>query len=112
MPTSTRDPWQALADPTRRAVYARVSRGACSVTEIAGDLPVSRPAVSQHLKVLLDARLVDVRRHGRQQLYRPRAEGLDVLRRELDGFWNAALLTFRQLAEASYEPTATEGEPR
>lgn len=105
-----RDPWQALADPTRRAVLARVARGPCSVTEIAGELPVSRPAVSQHLKVLLDARLVDVRRHGRLQVYRPRAEGLDVLRRELDTFWRSALLTFKDVAEATYDASSPANE--
>ncbi|MEN5074221.1 metalloregulator ArsR/SmtB family transcription factor [Isoptericola cucumis] len=113
METSTVDPWHALADPTRREVFARVARGQGSVTEIARDLPVSRPAVSQHLRVLLDARLVDVRRQGRERLYQPRLSGLDGLRRELDSYWNQTLSTFKDVAEQAYEPTAAppEGAP-
>ena len=79
------DPWSALADPTRRTVFARVAAGPCSVTEIARDLPVSRPAVSQHLRVLLDAHLVDVRKQGRERLYRPRPDGLADLTAHVGG---------------------------
>ena len=82
--TPSASPWQALADPMRRKVLARVARGPCSVTEIARDLPVSRPAVSQHLRVLLDAQLVDVRRQGRLRVYEVRANVLQRLRQELD----------------------------
>lgn len=102
MPSMTADPWQALADPTRRRVFARVAGGPCSVTEIARDLPVSRPAVSQHLRVLLDARLVDVRQQGRLRVYGMRPDGLDQLRRELDSFWRATLTSFKDLAERTY----------
>jgi len=101
------DPWQALGDPTRRKVFARVVHGCRSVGEITRDLPVSRPAVSQHLRVLLDARLVDVRKNGRLRLYTPRAEGLEQLRRELESYWSRTLSTFKDVAEASYSaPTA------
>ncbi|MFL6142156.1 MAG: ArsR/SmtB family transcription factor [Labedaea sp.] len=110
MVTSTADPWQALADPTRRRVFARVAGGPCSVTEIARDLPVSRPAVSQHLRVLLDARLVDVRPQGRLRLYQMRAGGLDQLRRELDSYWRTTLTRFKDVAERTYPPTATTAE--
>jgi DNA-binding transcriptional ArsR family regulator len=110
MVTSTADPWQALADPTRRRVFARVVGGPCSVTEIARDLPVSRPAVSQHLRVLLDARLVDVQQQGRMRLYEMRAGGLDEMRRELDSYWRKTLTNFKDLAERTYPPTA-EGAP-
>lgn len=96
------DPWYALADPTRRTVFARVASGPCSVTEIARQLPVSRPAVSQHLRVLLDAGLVDVRKQGRERLYRPRPDGLERMRRELDTYWTQALTTFKHLAEQAY----------
>lgn len=96
------DPWYALADPTRRRVYGRVVAGPCSVTEIARELPVSRPAVSQHLKVLLDSGLVDVRRQGRERLYRPRPGGLSELRQELEAYWVQTLTTFKSLAEQSY----------
>jgi DNA-binding transcriptional ArsR family regulator len=105
MVTSTADPWQALADPTRRSVFARVAGGPCSVTEIARDLPVSRPAVSQHLRVLLDARLVDVHQQGRLRVYEVRPDGLDELRSELDFYWRSALTRFKDLAERTYEPT-------
>ena len=92
-----------MADPTRRKVLARVAAGPCSVTEIASDLPVSRPAVSQHLRVLLEAQLVDVRREGRERFYRPRHEGLETMRRELESYWTQALTTFKGLAERSYQ---------
>lgn len=113
MVTSTADPWQALADPTRRRVLARVADGPCSVTEIARDLPVSRPAVSQHLRVLLEARLVDVHQQGRMRMYEMRPEGLEQLRRELDSFWNKTLTRFKDVAEQTYRPASTtvEGNP-
>lgn len=107
METSTADPWHALADPTRRKVFARVAHGQCSVTEIARGLPVSRPAVSQHLRVLLDARLVDVHQQGRERLYRPRLSGLEGLRRELESYWSQTLSAFKDVAEQSYEPSTT-----
>jgi DNA-binding transcriptional ArsR family regulator len=112
MVTSTADPWQALADPTRRRVFARVVGGPCSVTEIARDLPVSRPAVSQHLRVLLDAQLVDVQQQGRLRLYEMRAGGLDEMRRELDSYWRKTLTNFKDLAERTYPPTAEGTPPR
>lgn len=108
MPTLTADPWYALGDPTRRRVFARVARGPCSVTEIAQDLPVSRPAVSQHLRVLLEAQLVDVRQLGRTRLYRSRPEGLDQLRRELESYWTQTLANFKELAEETYDKSASE----
>jgi DNA-binding transcriptional ArsR family regulator len=110
MVTSTADPWQALADPTRRRVFARVAGGPCSVTEIARDLPVSRPAVSQHLRVLLDARLVKVQRQGRMRVYEMRAGGLDQMRRELDSYWRKTLTSFKNVAERTYRPTAKTAE--
>jgi DNA-binding transcriptional ArsR family regulator len=106
----TADPWHALGDPTRRKVYVRVLQGSCSVTEIAQELPVSRPAVSQHLRVLLDARLVEVRRQGRERRYRARPEGLDGLRQELESFWTQTLGTFKDVAERSYQQSQPESE--
>jgi DNA-binding transcriptional ArsR family regulator len=107
------DPWHALADPTRRTILARLAHSPGSVTEIAQDLPVSRPAVSQHLRVLLDAHLLDVQRQGRVHLYRPRRDGLDQLRQELESFWTQSLTTFKELAEQGDPPasTAETGEP-
>lgn len=107
MTVSTADPWHALADPTRRQVFARVVNGPCSVTEIAQGLPVSRPAVSQHLRVLLDADLVGVSQRGRMRVYRPRPDGLERLRRELELYWSQTLATFKDVAEQSYRATGS-----
>jgi DNA-binding transcriptional ArsR family regulator len=104
------DPWYALADATRRRVFRRVATGPCSVTEIARELPVSRPAVSQHLRVLLEAGLVDVHRRGRERFYRPRPDGLLRLRQELESFWNDTLTTFKSVAEQSYQADAETRE--
>jgi DNA-binding transcriptional ArsR family regulator len=102
------DPWQALADPTRRKVLARVARESCSVTDIARDLPVSRPAVSQHLRVLFDANLVNVRQDGRRRLYQARADGLDRLRQELDRYWTQTLAALKEVAEQTYRPNEVD----
>jgi DNA-binding transcriptional ArsR family regulator len=99
VPTATTDPWAALADPTRRRVLALVAERPRSVVEIAGELPVSRPAVSQHLKVLSEAQLVAVRQDGRRRIYRARPEGLAPLRDELERFWTEALTNFKRIAE-------------
>jgi DNA-binding transcriptional ArsR family regulator len=101
----TADAWTALADPTRRGILARVTRRPSSVTDLARDLPVSRPAVSQHLHVLLDARLVDVRRLGRQRIYAARPDGLESLRRELEAFWTQLMANLKRVAEESYRNT-------
>ncbi|HLR93451.1 MAG TPA: metalloregulator ArsR/SmtB family transcription factor [Jiangellaceae bacterium] len=95
----TADPWTALADPTRRGLLARVAQEPGSVTELARHLPISRPAVSQHLTLLLDAGLVDVCRQGKRRIYRARPEGLATLRDELDTFWSQALSNFKRIAE-------------
>lgn len=97
------DPWTALADPTRRGLLATVAHEPSSVTELAQDLPMSRPAVSQHLKLLLDARLVEVRPQGRQRIYAARPEGLAALRAEIDTFWSASLRNFKRIAESTTE---------
>ena len=93
------DPWHALGDPTRREVLALVAERPRSVTEIAAELPVSRPAVSQHLKVLGDASLVAVVADGRQRIYHPRSDGIAPMRAELDRMWSQTLRNFQQLAE-------------
>lgn len=104
------DPWTALASETRRRVFSHVASGPCSVTEIARHLPVSRPAVSQHLRVLLQAGLVDVRRRGREQVYQPRPDGLNQLRQELETYWTQTLTTLKTLAEQSYQATTQASE--
>jgi DNA-binding transcriptional ArsR family regulator len=90
----------ALADPTRRAVFERLRGGPLAVGEIARDLPVSRPAVSQHLRVLKEAGLVTERREGTRRLYRVDPDGLAGLRAYFDGFWTDALAAFKAAAEA------------
>jgi len=91
----------ALADPTRRAVFERLKGGPASVGEIAQDMPVSRPAVSQHLKALKDAGLVRDEPRGTARLYRIHAPGLADLRTWLDGFWDDALERFKDYAEGN-----------
>ena len=93
----------ALADPTRRKVFERLRNGAKPVGEIADGLPVSRPAVSQHLKVLKDAQLVTEYRQGTRRFYAIDTQGLEMLRKYLDGFWDEALTRFKEFAE-SEEP--------
>lgn len=88
-----------LADPTRRAVFERLRKGPCAVGEIAAGLPVSRPAVSQHLKALKTANLVRDERQGAARLYRIHAPGLKALRDWLDSFWDEALVNFKTHAE-------------
>jgi len=89
----------ALGDPTRRAVYERLRRGPRSVGEIAEGLPVSRPAVSQHLRVLKEAGLVTERRNGTRRIYRLDPDGLGELRDYFDDFWSEALAAFKAMAE-------------
>src|SRR5262249_24325157 len=89
----------ALGDPTRRMVFKRLRGGARSVGEIAERMHVSRPAVSQHLRLLKAARLVSDRAEGTRRLYAIDKRGLDALRGWLDGFWDEALTAFRAAAE-------------
>ena len=83
--------FSALSDPTRRAVFERLAEGPRAVGEIAAGLPVSRPAVSQHLKVLKDAGLVNDRPEGARRVYQIDPKGLGALRAWLDQFWDTAL---------------------
>ena len=91
-----------LADPTRRKVFERLRSGPRPVNMLADGLPVSRPAVSQHLKVLKDAGLVEERSEGVRRIYSLRREGLLELRAWLDSFWGDALEAFRLEAERSH----------
>ena len=91
----------ALGDPTRRAIFEQLRRGPRAVGEIAGELPVSRPAVSQHLRVLKEAGLVTERRDGTRRLYRLDPDGLGELRDYFDDFWTEALAGFKAAAERS-----------
>jgi DNA-binding transcriptional ArsR family regulator len=89
----------ALGDPTRRTVFKRLRGGALSVGEIAAGMAVSRPAVSQHLKILKAAHLVTDRAEGTRRLYAVDTRGVEALRKWLDGFWDEALTAFKEAAE-------------
>jgi DNA-binding transcriptional ArsR family regulator len=91
-----------LADPTRRKVFERLRAGPRPVNALAAGLPVSRPAVSQHLKVLKEAGLVEERSEGVRRIYSVRREGLADLRDWLDSFWGDALEAFKLEAERSH----------
>jgi DNA-binding transcriptional ArsR family regulator len=99
------DGFAALADPTRRAVLELLRQGPRPVGDIARDLPVSRPAVSQHLRVLKDAGLVTERRDGTRRLYRIDPDGLAAIRDYFDDFWNEALAAFKAAAESEGRET-------
>ena len=89
----------ALGDPTRRAIFERLRAGPRSVGELAGSLPVSRPAVSQHLRVLREAGLVADRKEGTRRLYRVAPQGVAELRDYLNGFWDEVLAEFKDKVE-------------
>jgi DNA-binding transcriptional ArsR family regulator len=89
----------ALGDPTRRAIFERLADRPRPVGELASELPVSRPAVSQHLKVLKDARLVIDRRDGARRIYQLDPDGVAALRGYLDHFWEQALAGFKTAVE-------------
>ena len=91
--------FEALAAPTRRAVFEKLKAGPLSVSDLAEGLPVSRPAVSQHLKVLKDAGLVSEQREGVKRIYRVDAEGLREMRDYFDRFWDDALDTYKRSLE-------------
>ncbi|NIR45946.1 MAG: winged helix-turn-helix transcriptional regulator [Gemmatimonadetes bacterium] len=93
----------ALGDPTRRAIFERLANGPKPVGELARELPVSRPAVSQHLKVLKEAGLVVDRAVGTRRLYRLDPQGIEALRSYFQGFWSRALEEFRKAAETAEE---------
>ena len=90
---------EALADPTRRRVYEGLREGPRSVGDLASELPVSRPAVSQHLKVLKDSGLVREERRGTRRFYEIEPRGLEALRMYLDGFWGDVLAAFAKAVD-------------
>jgi DNA-binding transcriptional ArsR family regulator len=93
------DGLSALGDPTRRAIFELLADGPRPVGELAGDLPVSRPAVSQHLAVLKEAGLVNDRRDGTRRLYQLNPDGVGALRAYFDQFWDRSLVAFKAAAE-------------
>jgi DNA-binding transcriptional ArsR family regulator len=104
----------ALGDPTRRAILERLRDGPLAVVDLARDLPVSRPAVSQHLKVLKDVGLLGDRAEGTRRLYFVDRAGLAVVREYFDQFWDQALENFRRVAEDTFvdEPHRIRRPPR
>lgn len=93
------NPLDALGDPTRRQLFERLRKGPCSVNELMSIVPVSQPAVSQHLKVLREAQLVEVEKRGQQRIYRLNPIGLATLRRYTESLWEDALRAFGEEAE-------------
>jgi DNA-binding transcriptional ArsR family regulator len=93
------DGWTALGDPTRRAIFGRLADHPRAVGELASELPVSRPAVSQHLRVLKDARLVVDRRAGNRRIYELDPDGVGELRADLERFWSKALAAYKAAVE-------------
>jgi DNA-binding transcriptional ArsR family regulator len=95
--------WTALGDPTRRAIFERLADHPRPVGELARELPVSRPAVSQHLKVLKDAGLVIDRPAGTRRIYQLDPSGVGTLRAELERFWSKALAAYKEAVEQPTE---------
>jgi DNA-binding transcriptional ArsR family regulator len=93
----------ALGDPTRRAIFESLAARPRAVGELAGELPVSRPAVSQHLKVLKDAGLVVDRPAGTRRIYQVDPAGVEALRDYLDRFWSRTLAAYKEAAERANE---------
>jgi DNA-binding transcriptional ArsR family regulator len=101
--TYAKNGWTALGDPTRRTIFELLVEHPSSVSDLARGLPVTRPAVSQHLKVLKDAGLVKDMRAGKQRIYRVDPEGLAALRAELDRFWQKTLAAYKLAVEQPTE---------
>ena len=93
------DPFGALGDPNRRAILELLGRGDRSVQEIADELPISRPAVSRHLRLLREAGLVVEEPHGTRRIYRLDSQGVEAMQTYLTQVWGDALARFRMLAE-------------
>lgn len=103
--------WAALGDPTRHAIVAALAERPRAVTELAAELPVSRPAVSQALKVLKDAGLVTERAAGTRRIYRLNPTAVAALRDQLDTFWSRALANFTEAVEQPSTNRPTQESP-
>src|SRR5687767_2788363 len=99
----------ALADPTRRVIVERLKAGPRSVEEVARGLPVSRPAVSQHLRVLRESGLASERREGRRRIYRLEPEGLAAARRYVEGLWTDVLSAYAAAAQEEARRSGARG---
>jgi DNA-binding transcriptional ArsR family regulator len=91
--------FDALGDPTRRSIFEKLRRRPMAVVDVAKGLSVSRPAVSQHLKVLREAKLISLHPHGTKNIYQINEEGVVAMRNYLDQFWDEALEAFKKIAE-------------
>ncbi|WP_448624807.1 ArsR/SmtB family transcription factor [Geodermatophilus sp. URMC 64] len=100
---AARDPFDALGDPNRREILSLLGRGDRSVQEIAAALPISRPAVSRHLRLLKEAGFVAEEPRGTRRIYRLREEGLDAVQAYLQRVWGEAAVRFRLVAENTRE---------
>src|SRR5688572_230389 len=107
-PNANSSAWAALGDPTRRAIFERLLDQPQAVHALANDLPVSRPAVSQHLKVLSEAGLVVARREGKQRIYEVDPSGIAALRAELQRFWDKTLAAYKAVVEQPAAETPKE----
>jgi DNA-binding transcriptional ArsR family regulator len=96
--------WTALGDATRREIFARLAERPRAVGALASELPVSRPAVSQHLKVLRDAGLVHATREGKQHIYQVDRDGLGALRADLERFWDTTMAAYKAAVEQPTTP--------
>jgi DNA-binding transcriptional ArsR family regulator len=103
MPNGSANVWDTFGDRTRRTIVLRLAERPHAVGELAADLPVSRPAVSQHLKVLKDAGLVAEEAVGTRRIYRLNEAGVAALRDQLDTFWSRALSGYQDIAHQSTE---------
>jgi DNA-binding transcriptional ArsR family regulator len=103
VPTYQTDGLTALGDPTRRTIFERLAEHPRAVGELAGELPITRPAVSQHLKVLKDAGLVIDRPAGNRRIYQLDPDGVDALRAYVDQFWHRALAAYKAAVENQME---------
>jgi len=106
--TNRVDGWDALGDRTRRAIIDQLAERPQAVSELAAALPVGRPAVSQHLKVLKDAGLVDDEPDGTRRIYRLNPEAVGALRDQLDQYWNRALASYRDAVESPRDTSLEE----
>lgn len=102
------NPMDALGDPTRRRLFERLREGPCSVGELVASVPVSQPAVSQHLRVLKEAHLVKVEKKGQQRIYSLNPSGLTELRHYVDALWEDALHAFEVEAASVAQGTANK----
>jgi DNA-binding transcriptional ArsR family regulator len=105
------DGWAALGDPTRRAIVASLAERPRAVGELAAELPVSRPAVSQALKILKDARLVTEQAAGTRRIYRLNPTAVAALRDQLDTFWNRALASYGEVVAQPHDAQVTVEQP-